>query len=61
MEEGNRNNILIRYAMMLKDSGMKYKEVASKITELNNKATHPLKTEEVTSTVLKSIGQKYAE
>jgi hypothetical protein len=62
MEENhNRNNTLIRYALMLKDAGASYKEVKSKTYDLNSKCKYPLKKEEIDNTILKSIAKKYSE
>lgn len=59
LEKGNRNNNLFRFAVMLYDAGMSYKEMAAKVLELNRVSASPMKTEEVKSTVLKSIASKY--
>lgn len=59
MDIGNRNNILLNYAMMLCDAGMEYDEVSSKVLSLNSSSKNPLKKSEVESTVLKSVGEKY--
>ena len=58
MNEGNRNNTLLNFGMMLKDAGMLYGELKDKIVELNSKSTSPLKRSEIESTVFKSIAQK---
>ncbi len=59
MDIGSRNNNLLNYAMMLKDAGMSYDELATKVLSLNDRCTSPLKKEEVRTTVLKSVASKY--
>lgn len=59
MDVGSRNNNLLNYAMMLKDAGMSYDELATKVLSLNDRCTSPLKKEEVRTTVLKSVASKY--
>jgi Primase C terminal 1 (PriCT-1) len=61
MDVGNRNNNLLNFAMMLKDAGMAYDELASKVHSLNEQSVAPLKKDEVVSTVLKSVAAKYAK
>lgn len=58
MEQGNRNNTLLNYAMMLKDAGMGFDELEGKVLSLNERASSPLKKDEVQSTILKSVAQK---
>lgn len=60
-EDTNRNNLLYRYAAMLKDSGMTYKEVASRVTTLNDKSEYPLNKNEIQDTILKSLANKYSK
>lgn len=58
MEQGSRNNTLLNYAMMLKDAGMGFDELEKKVLDLNQRASSPLKKDEVQSTILKSVAQK---
>lgn len=58
LEVGNRNNVLLNYAMMLKDGGMKFDEIETRVLKLNKGSSSPLKQDEVQSTVLKSVAQK---
>ena len=59
MEEGNRNNNLHSFAMMLFDAGMSYDDLAQKVYHLNEKSAAPLKKDEVQATILKSVAAKY--
>jgi len=59
MDVGNRNNNLHNYAMMLKDAGMSYKDMAKKVHDLNSRSYSPLKKDEVDTTILKSVAAKY--
>ncbi len=58
MDIGNRNNNLLKFAMMLHDAGMGYDELSHKVKSLNDRSVSPLKKEEVEMTVLKSVAQK---
>ena len=58
LQDGNRNNTLLNFAMMLKDGGMAFDEIESKVLAINAASSSPLKKDEVQSTVLKSVAQK---
>lgn len=58
MEVGNRNNNLLKFAMMLKDAGASYDVIKGKVTTLNEQSVSPLKKEELVATVLKSVASK---
>lgn len=58
MEVGSRNNVLLNYAMMLKDAGLGFDEIEKKVLDLNEQSSNPLKKTEVQSTILKSVAQK---
>lgn len=59
MDVGNRNNILLNFAMMLGEAGMEYSELKSKVMGLNNRSKSPLKKSEIESTILKSVASKF--
>ena len=59
--DGNRNNMLLRYAMILVDAGFDYNGVLSKITELNNKLPDKLADGELLSTVMVTAGKALAK
>ena len=61
MEAGSRNNTLLNFAMMLKDAGMGFNEIEAKVNALNERASSPLKKDEVQSTILKSVAQKMSK
>lgn len=62
--DGNRNNMLLRYAMILVDSGMAVDEIRTKVSELNGKLDKPLPENELDNTVMvtvsKTIGDRAA-
>jgi hypothetical protein len=58
MEVGNRNNNLLRFAMMLMDAGATYDVIKGKVETLNEQSIAPLKKDELLSTVLKSVASK---
>lgn len=53
--DGNRNNMLHRYAMMLVDSGFDQHTVAERVSSLNSKLIDKLSEEEILATVLVSV------
>jgi len=59
--DGNRNNMLLRYAMILVDAGFDYNGVLNKITELNNKLPDKLADGELLSTVMVTAGKALAK
>ena len=57
-QQGNRNNNLFRYGMMLKDGGMCQEDIESRILDLNAKLDEPLSLSELQNTVFNSISIK---
>lgn len=55
IQEGSRNNMLHRYAMILKDMDKELIDIEEKVKELNSKLENPLKEEEIDNTIMKSI------
>lgn len=60
MDLGQRNITLHNFAMMLFDAGMKYDQLVVRVHALNDRCAAPLKKDEIETTILKSVGQKYA-
>lgn len=56
---GNRNNIMLKYAMALADSGLDFQEVHTRVLDFNKKISNSLPEDELESTVLKSVAKKY--
>lgn len=54
-----RNNTLLRYGLVLFDSGMGLLEVTNTVTTLNSKFTNPLLQSELEATIFKTIANKY--
>jgi len=54
---GNRNDMLIRYALILVDAGFNLDVVRQKVLDMNTKLPDPLDEGELTSTVLRSAAQ----
>jgi len=54
-EEGNRNNYLIKYAMMLVDSNMVFTDIENIIKQFNKKLQEPLSDNEIDNTILKTV------
>lgn len=59
MENGNRNNQLLKYGMMLVDSGFDLGTIEMKISGLNMKLEAPLTDDELGRTIMKSVSKKY--
>jgi len=55
---GNRNNQLVRYALMLVDSGRNYESILDAVMDFNNKLPNSLPDEEILSTVMRTVGKK---
>jgi hypothetical protein len=61
METGNRNNQLIKYALMLVDAGYQYVDIEMKVNQLNNKLESPLSPDELKTTVFQTSYKKYIQ
>ena len=60
-ESQGRNNMLIRYALALLDSGMVSDNIRHSVYELNKHLTNPLQDAELESTIMKTIIRKEME
>lgn len=60
-QEGNRNNTLFKYMALLVDNGLSKEEVRDSVVALNKELDIPLSTEELKSTIFKSMENKYNE
>ena len=56
---GNRNNQLLRYGLMLVDSGYNLVDIEMKIDSLNQKLENPLSNDEIDQTIMKAVQKKY--
>lgn len=59
--DGNRNNMLLRYALILSDAGMDFDQVRSKVLELNSKIPDKLDESEIMSTIMISVAKAIAK
>lgn len=55
--DGNRNNMLLRFAMILVDAGFDFEGVRSRVMSLNDKMADKLDEVEVMSTIMVSVGK----
>lgn len=55
--DGNRNQMLHRYAMVLVDAGFDFDGIRSKVTDLNDKLADKLEEAELLSTVMVTVGK----
>ena len=59
ISEGNRNNNMLRYAMALVDSGMSLMDVEKSVYMFNDRLSSPLHRNEISTTIMKSVGRRY--
>lgn len=59
--DGNRNNMLLRYAMILIDGGFDFEQIRVKVIELNNKISDKLDEAEIMSTVMITVARSIAK
>ncbi len=55
--DGNRNNMLLRYALLLVDSGMSFENICSRVLNLNNSLPDKLDEAEIMGTIVISVGK----
>jgi len=58
--DGNRNNQLMRFAMMLVDAGYDFDGVRRKVIDLNDKLPDNLDEQEIMSTIMVTVGRQLA-
>lgn len=56
---GSRNNQLLRYGMMLVDSGYGLVDIEMKLDALNQKLENPLSNDEIDQTIMKTVQRTY--
>lgn len=59
IEDGNRNNMMLRFAMALVDGGIGFDEVSARTLDFNKKLKEPLDENELQRTVLVSVAKRY--
>jgi len=55
--DGNRNNMLLRYAMILLDGGFDFENIRQRVMTLNNKIADKLEEAEVMSTIMVTVAK----
>lgn len=55
--DGNRNNMLLRYGMILVDAGFDFENVRARVVSLNDKIPDKLDESEIMATVMISVGK----
>ncbi len=58
--DGNRNNMLLRYAMLLLDAGHDFESIRSHVMQLNNKIADKLEEAEIMGTIMVTVGKALA-
>ena len=58
--DGNRNNMLLRYGMILLDAGFDFEGVRSKVVALNDKIPDKLEESEIMATVMVTVAKQMA-
>lgn len=59
--DGNRNNMLLRYALILLDSGLQFEAIRQRVMELNNKIPDKLEEAEIMGTVMITVAKTLAK
>lgn len=59
--DGNRNNMLFRYAMVLVDAGQDFEQIRQRVMSLNNKLVDQLDEAEIMTTVMISIAKEISK
>lgn len=59
--DGNRNNMLLRYSMILVDAGFGFEGIRARVMDLNNKMPDKLEEAELMSTVLVTVTKALAK
>lgn len=55
--DGNRNNMLLRYALILLDAGFDFEGIRTRVNELNNKIADKLEEAEIMATIMVTIAK----
>ena len=55
--DGNRNNMLLRYGMILMDAGFDFEGIRSRVVQLNSKIADKLDEAEIMATIMISVGK----
>jgi len=58
--DGNRNNMLLRYAMILLDANFSFEDIRTRVMQLNNKIADKLDEAEIMGTVMITVGKALA-
>jgi hypothetical protein len=59
--DGNRNQMLHRYGMMLVDNGLDYSQILSKVNSLNDKIADKLEEAEILTTIMVTVSKELAK
>jgi len=59
--DGNRNNMLLKYAMILVDSGFTFDQVRSKVIDLNDKLPDKLTEAEILGTIMVTVSRSISK
>lgn len=61
MEEGNRNNQMIKYALFLADFNQNFDQIQDLVLALNSKIPNPLEELEIHSTIMRTVAKALAK
>lgn len=59
--KGNRSNQLIKFALMLVDSGRDYEEIYKAVSDLNQKLPTPMQDAEIQVTIMRTVGSRLSK
>jgi hypothetical protein len=60
ISSGNRNNQMLKYAMVLVDNGWDYPDVHAQVHSFNKKLANPLDADEIDGSIMITVGKKIA-
>jgi len=58
--DGNRNNMLLRYALLLVDASLDFESIRQRVNSLNNKMADPIPEAEIMGTVMVTVSKSIA-
>jgi hypothetical protein len=61
IQDGNRNNQMLKFALALVDSGMDFMSISSQIKNFNERLSNRLSDDEINSTILQTVSKKMSK
>jgi hypothetical protein len=61
IQDGNRNNQMLKFALALVDSGMDFMSISTQIKNFNERLSNRLSDDEINSTILQTVSKKMSK